>query len=343
MSETATDTPKPIGLALQGGGAHGAFTWGVLDTLLADGRLAVEGISGTSAGAMNGTMVAEGLMRGGTEGARESLDRFWGRIAQSGRFGPFARTPFDAMCTPWSLERTPGYILFDAVSRYLSPYQFNPLNLNPLLDILEQDVDFDAVRHCDAVKLFVSATSVRSGKIRVFEGAELTPQAVMASAALPQVFQAVEVEGEPFWDGGYMGNPAIFPLIYNCEARDILLVQVNPIERADTPRTMPEIQDRLNEITFNATLMREMRAIAFVTDLLDSHAIDSHKYKRLRLHRIDVPADMAALDVSTKFNAERPFLDHLRALGHQAARDWLDAHAGDVGHRDTIDIATDYL
>jgi len=343
VSEGTTQSPKPIALALQGGGAHGAFTWGVLETLLTDGRLSIEGISGTSAGAMNGTMVAEGLRLDGPAGACRSLARFWEQVARLGRFGPMARTPLDAMCTPWSLEYTPGYMVFDTISRYLSPYQFNPLNLNPLLDILEQDVDFDAVRHCDAIKLFVSATSVQSGKIRVFDGAELTPRAVMASAALPQVFQAVEIDGEAYWDGGFMGNPAIFPLIYNCAATDVLLVQINPIERATTPKTTPEIQDRLNEITFNATLMREMRAIAFVTELLDRHEIDDGKYKRLRLHRIDVPPEMAAFDVSTKFNAERPFLEHLRDIGQKAARDWLDAHAADVGHRDTIDIAADYL
>jgi NTE family protein len=335
--------PKPVTLALQGGGAHGAFTWGVLDRLLADGRLSIEGISGTSAGAMNGTMVAEGLMSDGAEGARGALERFWREVARLGRFGPMTRTPFDALAGPWNLDHTPGYMMFDAVSRYLSPYQFNPMNLNPLLDVLREHVDFARVRACDAVKLFVSATNVNSGKIRVFEKSELTPEAVMASAALPHVFQAVEVEGESYWDGGYMGNPAIYPLIYNCTAPDVVLVQINPVARESTPTTTPEINDRLNEITFNATLMREMRAIAFVTRLLDEGRLDNAHYRRIYVHRIEVPSEMAHLTVSSKFNAEWAFLSHLRDLGWREAEAWLDKNIADIGTRSTIDIESDYL
>jgi len=339
----AADEAKRITLALQGGGAHGAYTWGVLDRLLADDRIAIEGISGTSAGAMNATVLAEGLMTDGREGARRALAHFWSKVSEVGRFGPFMRTPFDAWMNHWNLEYAPGYVLFDAISRYLSPYQFNPLNYNPLLDILERHVDFDRVRHCDAVKLFIAATNVRSGKIRVFENAELTPKAVMASAALPHVYQAVELDGEAYWDGGYMGNPALYPLIYNCESRDILIVQINPIERAETPTTTPEILDRLNEITFNSTLMREMRAIHFVGKLLAEHQLDPERYKRMLIHRINVPEEMKKLTISSKYNAEWEFLRHLHDLGRAQAGRWLATHFDALGERTTVDIEGDYL
>jgi NTE family protein len=336
--------PKPVTLALQGGGAHGAFTWGVLDRLLADERLSIAGISGTSAGAMNGAMVAEGLMcNGGAETARSELERFWRAISRMGRFAPFARTPLDAMADPWNLDYAPGYVMFDAISRYLSPYQFNPMNLNPLQDLLAEVVDFERVRACDRMALYVSATNVRTGKIRVFDRTELTPAAVMASAALPHVFQAVEIDGEPYWDGGYMGNPAIFPLIYGCETPDVVLVQVNPLQRETTPTTTPEINDRLNEITFNATLMREMRAIAFVTELVDAGRLDPSRYKRLYVHRVDVPSEMRSLTASSKFNAEWDFVTYLRDLGRRQAAQWIDANIDALGVRSTVNIESDYL
>jgi NTE family protein len=336
--------PKPVTLALQGGGAHGAFTWGVLDRLLADDRLYIEGISGTSAGAMNGAMVAEGLMcNGGPESARSELERFWREIARMGRFAPFVRTPLDAWIDPWNLDASPGYVLFDAISRYLSPYQFNPLNVNPLQDLLADVVDFERVRACDRMALYVSATNVRTGKIRVFDKTELTPEVVMASAALPHVFQAVEVDGEPYWDGGYMGNPAIFPLIYGCDTPDVVLVQVNPVQRETTPTTMPEINDRLNEITFNATLMREMRAIAFVTELVDAGRLDPGRYKRLYMHRVDVPSEMRSLTASSKFNAEWDFIAYLRDLGRRQASEWIEANIDAIGVQSTVNIESDYL
>ena len=335
--------PKRICLALQGGGAHGAFTWGVLETLLADERLEIDGISGTSAGAMNGTVVAEGLMQGGRQGALDALHRFWAAVAHVGRFAPMTRTPFDWLGDSWKIEHSPGYVLFDLISRYLSPYQFNPLNYNPLLGILREHVDFEAVRRCDKVRLFVSATNVRSGKIRVFDNTELTPDAVMASACLPHLFQAVEIDGDPYWDGGYMGNPAIYPLIYHCDSRDVVIVQVNPIEREETPTTTPDILDRLNEITFNSTLMREMRAIHFVGKLLEHHEVDPARYKRMLLHRVDVPAAMKDLGAASKMNAEWDFLTFLRDLGRRQGKHWLERNFDDLGQRTTIDLENDYL
>lgn len=335
--------PRPVTLALQGGGAHGAFTWGVLDRLLEDDRLTIEGISGTSAGAMNGTMLAEGVMSDGAEGGRAALHRFWRAVSRIGRFGPVVRTPFDGLAGPWGLDHAPGYVLFDAISRYFSPYQFNPLNLNPLQDLLESEVDFERVRACDRLALYVGATNVHTGKIRIFERSELTPAMVMASAAIPHVFQAVEIEGEAFWDGGYMGNPAIYPLIYGCTSPDVLLVQVNPINRSDTPTTMPEINDRLNEVTFNATLMREMRAIAFITRLLDDGLLDQSRYKRMYIHRIDVPDEMNHFSVSSKYNAEWEFVTYLRDIGRREAGRWLDHHAESIGRESTVNIEEDYL
>ena len=334
---------RPISLALQGGGAHGAYTWGVLDRLLEDERLEVEGVSGTSAGAMNAAVLADGLMEGGRDGARRALERFWSAVAEIGRFGPLVRTPFDMVGHRWNLDHSPGYVLFDALSRYLSPYQFNPMNWNPLLDALRRQVNFERVRACDRTKLFIAATSVTSGKIRVFHTDELTAEAVMASACLPHVFQAVEVEGDAYWDGGYMGNPAIYPLIYNCDSRDVVIVQVNPIERDEVPTTTPDILDRLNEVTFNSTLMREMRAIAFVDRLLAEHRLDERRYKRMLMHRVDVAEEMRELSVSSKMNAEWDFLVHLRDLGRREAGAWLKRNYAALGRRATVDIEADYL
>jgi len=331
-----------VNLALQGGGAHGAFTWGVLDRLLEEDDLVIDGISGTSAGAMNAAVVADGMARGGHAAAREHLRHFWEAVIHMGRFGPFVRTPLDLMGVPWNMEHSPGYMVFDAISRYFSPYQFNPLNWNPLLDMLRQAIDFDRVRACDCIKLFIGATAVRTGKLRVFHTHELTPEAIMASACLPQVFQAVEIDGEPYWDGGYMGNPALFPLIYNCDAADIVVVQVNPLTREEVPTSTPQIMDRVNEISFNATLMREMRAINFVSQLVEAHRLEGNGYKSVRMHRVDVPEAMQRLSAASKLNAERGFLEQLRQWGREQADAWLAAHRGDLGVRSTIDMEADY-
>ncbi|SDF98481.1 NTE family protein [Limimonas halophila] len=333
--------PIRVNLALQGGGAHGAFTWGVLDRLLEEPDIVIDGVSGTSAGAMNAAVLADGMARGGNQGARERLAQFWDTVIHMGRFGPLVRTPLDAMAVPWNMEYSPGYMIFDAISRYFSPYQFNPMNWNPLLAMLRETIDFDRVRACDCIKLFVAATAVRTGKLRVFHTREMTPEAVMASACLPHVFQAVEIDGEPYWDGGYMGNPALFPLIYNCDASDIMIVQVNPLARDETPTTTPAILDRVNEISFNATLMREMRAIDFVSRLVAEHKLESDGHKPVRLHRVDVPEPMRHLSAASKLNAERSFLNQLHAWGREQADGWLADHRRDLGARSTIDIERD--
>ncbi len=342
-SKGAPKRRKTICLALQGGGSHGAFTWGVLDRLLQDERIEIEGISGTSAGAMNAAVAADGLVRDGRNGARAALMQFWEAVARLGRFGPIQRGPFEVASGTWNLQDSPSHIMLDWVSRFLSPYQFNPLNYNPLLETLRSTIDFDNVRRCTKLHLFIAATSVRSGKIRIFENQDLSAEAIMASACLPHLFQAVEVDGEPYWDGGYMGNPALYPLIYNCETRDVVIIQVNPMVRNEVPTTTPDILDRLNEISFNSSLMREMRAIAFVSRLVEENRLDQSRYKRMLIHRIDVAEEMNALGASSKLNAELKFLHYLRDLGRAEADTWLARNFDALGERSTVDIGTDYL
>ncbi|QIB36103.1 patatin-like phospholipase family protein [Ancylobacter pratisalsi] len=334
---------KVLNLALQGGGAHGAFTWGVLDRLLEDGRIAIEGISGTSAGAMNAAVLATGLARGGNEGGREALHRYWRAVSKDGRTSPLQRTLLDRLMGNWSLNANPSYIAFDVMSRFLSPYDFNPLNINPLMDLIEEHVDFDALQSCNHVHVFVSATNVHTGKVRVFSKHELTAQAIMASACLPFMFQAVEIDGVPYWDGGYMGNPAIFPFYNVVRTDDILLVQINPIIRRETPKTARDINNRMNEITFNASLLAQLRAADFVTRLLKSGNLNRKGdgidgYRDLRIHRIDGAERLVALDASTKMNAEWEFLLYLKAVGREVAEAFLEKHFDDIGVRSTLDI-----
>jgi len=338
-----TTDRKPLCLALQGGGSHGAFTWGVLDRLLEDDRIEIEGISGTSAGAMNAVVLADGLMRDGRAAARETLRRFWTEVGRIGRFGPIARGPFEQATGNWNLDTSPSYLWLDMVSRFFSPYQFNPLNFNPLQEALNEVVDFESVRTCEKIKLFIATTNVHSGKIRIFENAELSPEAVMASACLPHLFQAVQIDGEAYWDGGYMGNPALYPLIYGCRSRDIAIIQINPLNREEVPRTTTEILDRLNEISFNSSLMREMRAIDFVSRLVEEHRLDETRYKRMLIHRIEAGDEMRDLGASTKLNAETAFLEHLFEIGRAVCGDWLARNFDFLGVSSTVDIGADYL
>ncbi len=333
---------RTLNLALQGGGAHGAFTWGVLDRLFEDGRFAVEGISGTSAGAMNAAVVAYGLAKGGAQGARDALADFWDRIAAAACLSPLQPSLLDRWLSVGNMDFSPAWMAFDNLSRLVSPYEFNRFNVNPLRRVLTDVVDFEwLAAQCaqERVKLFLSATTVRNGKIKVFSGAEISAQAVMASACLPFMFQAVAIDGEDYWDGGYMGNPPIYPLIYHTRSRDVLLVQINPVNIDATPRTAPEIFDRINEISFNSSLMRELRAIAFVTKLIDDGHLDPERYKRMNLHLVEAEAALAEFNVSSKLNADRAFLRWLFRLGRERAGLWLDAHADKVGCESSLQIA----
>lgn len=334
---------KRVNLALQGGGSHGAFTWGVLDRLLDDGRIEFDSISGTSAGAMNAVVLAGGWAENGRAGAKERLARFWNRIADVGSLSPVQRTVIDTLMGNWRIDTSPGYVAADLMGRVLSPYQTNPLNLNPLRAILADTVDIDLVRHASGLKLYLSATNVHTGKVKVFDNSALSIDAVMASACLPFLFKAVEIDGEHYYDGGYMGNPAIHPLAYNSDCRDVVIVQINPLYRPEVPQTAREILDRVNEITFNASLMREMRAVHFVNRLIAGGKLDPRAYRITRIHMIQGGDELAALHASTKLNSERLFLHHLRDIGRRVAGEWIEANLDCVGVESTVDVRGVFL
>jgi NTE family protein len=334
---------KPISLALQGGGAHGAFTWGVLDKLIEDGRLSFEAISGASAGAMNAVVLADGWLDGGPDGARAKLEAFWKAMSLDGSLGAAQRRALERFLAPSPLNAFgAGTFWLDLFRQSSSPYGFNPLNINPLRDFLASEIDFERVRSCKAFRLHISATHVETGKVKVFESRELTADHVMASACLPTVFQAVIIDGEAYWDGGYMGNPALFPLFYGTGSSDILLVQINPIERKGVPRTPTEIRNRLNEITFNAPLLREFRAIDFVARLIDEGKLSTDDYKRVLIHRIALSEALSEIDASSKLTAKWDFFVMLRDAGRRAASRWLKRRFDDVGVRSTIDLRAEY-
>ena len=329
---------KPIALALQGGGAHGAFTWGVLDKLLEDGRLSIDAITGTSAGAMNAAVLAQGFTQNGPDGARETLETFWHALSVMGQHSPIRRSFADMLTGNWSLDASPAYNILDVMSRIVSPYDANPFDINPLLDLLNETIDFDKVRKCNDIALFVSATNVRNGKIKVFNGPELTADMLMASACLPHLYKSVRIGGEIYWDGGYMGNPPIFPLFYNTSIADIMIIQINPIERDEEPMSAREIHNRVNEISFNSSLLRELRTIDFVTRLIEDGKLDAKHYTHSRMHRIEASDEINPLSASSKLNTEWEFLCHLRDIGRNSCSTWLDANYDQVGKSATLDL-----
>lgn len=347
------NSKKTMNLALQGGGAHGAYTWGVLDYLLEDDRLDFEGISATSAGAMNAAALAYGKTQGDAETAREVLEHFWREISLSGSvFSPVKRTPWEwgsgmnPFMSDWSLANSPAFSLFQGLTHALSPYQFNPYNINPLKDVLEKTIDFDIVHACNCVKLFVTATDVENGTPRIFENEEINIDVLLASSALPFLFHAIEIDGHHYWDGGYMGNPSLWPLFYHAQSRDILMVHVNPIQREGLPREAYTIENRVNEITFNTALIKELRAIDFVKKLVNEDMLkDEYKdqYKDILLHSIRADKVMRDLSIASKFDTDWHFLIYLRDLGREQAKLWLDAHFKDIGKRASVDIQKDYL
>jgi NTE family protein len=340
-ARVAAGGPKKINLALQGGGAHGAFTWGVIDHILDDGRLAIEGISGASAGAVNAVMLADGLARGGPAEAKQRLADFWRAASLGGDLPPLQRAVVERLFSFLPLEGSPVAAWFDALSRYLSPYDLNPLNINPLKELIERFVDFDAVGKSQ-LALFVSATNVHTGRLRIFPREKITADVIMASACLPFLFRAVEIDGEPYWDGGYLANPAIFPFFYATESEDVLLVQINPLERKEVPTSRKDIMNRVNEITFNSSLMSEFRAIEFVDRLIDqgrlSRGTGPGKYRRMNVHRIVLDRLGKHLDADTKLSTDYDFFEMLRQSGKRAARRFLDAHFDDLGRRSTFDL-----
>ncbi len=333
--------PFKINLALQGGGAHGAVTWGVLQRILEDDRLEVEAISGSSAGAVNAAALAYGLHKNGRDGALETLEQVWRRISDAGRlYSPMHSTPSDAFGIS-AIANALTYQMFEMLTRSFSPYQFNPFNINPLKDILEDTIDFDSLRQCKVTKLFLAATNVRSGKVKVFETKDVSADVVGASTCLPFMFKAVEIDGEHYWDGGYMGNPVLFPFFYEAASSDVLIVHVNPIERDEVPTTPSAIMNRINEISFNSSLMRELRAISFVHKLLDDGWLkDTHRdrLRDVRIHSIRSDKALVDFDISTKFRIDWAFLTDLKKRGYDIADAWLRENCAKVGKQSSVDL-----
>ena len=332
-------TKKNVKLALQGGGSHGAFSWGVLDYLLEDDSLHIEAVSGTSAGAMNAVALADGMATGGPAEARKRLESFWSATSTAARFSPVRRSPIDIMMGNWSLDNSPGFLLSEYLSQQFSPYDFNPFDFNPLRDVVAGAINFDRVNDPGGIKLFLTATNVRTGRPKIFRQPGITLDCVMASACLPFLFKAVEIDGEAYWDGGYMGNPALFPLVDECEAGDVVLIQINPFYRPEIPRSAGDIRNRLNEITFNASLFKELRSLAFLWEIIHHENLERERYRDIYVHAIHDADTMLALRVSSKMNAEWAFLTYLRDRGRQAARNWLGQHYDDLGTRNTLDIS----
>src|ERR1700688_3662270 len=328
--------PILVDLALQGGGSHGAFTWGVLDRLLEEPWLGIDGISGTSAGAMNAAVLVDGHAKGGAAGARTALENFWRRVSEAARFSPLRRGPLDMILGRWTLDSSPIYVAMDLMSRLVSPYDLNPMGNNPLRGILAETIDFERLARAPT-KLFITATNVRTGRGHVFKNNAVTPDVLLASACLPTMFQAVEIDGEPYWDGGYSGNPTITPLIRESDAHDTILVQINPRERTDTPRTANDILNRLNEISFNSPLMKELRMIALLHEVADPGHGEGARWAGMRTHLImsDALTDFGA---SSKLNAEWEFVSLLKEEGRKSADAFLTAHGEDIGKHSTADF-----
>ncbi len=333
---------RALNLALQGGGAHGALTWGVLDALLEDGRFDIDGVSGTSAGAMNAVVLAQGLMDGGAQGARMALDRFWHAVAA-------AAPPGLSLARGQGVETAPMVRLMMQWTQYFTPAQINPLGLDPLADIVRKQIDFERLRRKSPIKLFIAATQVRTGKLKIFRNAQIRPEVLLASACLPTLQRTVMVDGEPYWDGGYAGNPTVFPLFYECHSPDTLLVLLNPLERKHLPDTAAEIAGRVAEVGFNAAFLREMRMFALLQSQLPKRWLGfslsalERRLRRAHFHMVDGGQALIDYDPGTKLTAGLPLFGKLKALGQQHGKAWLAAHAGEVGQRSSVNIGALFL
>ncbi len=332
---------KIVNLALQGGGSHGAFTWGVLDRLLEESRLEFEGVTGTSAGAVNAVVFADGLAAGGREGAREALRVYWQKVSALSARGPWAPSIIDKANPDYGLEHSLGFIFLEPMTHFASPYQMNPLNINPFKDLLAKAINFERVRQQTAVKLFLCATNVQTAKVKIFYGKEIDVPHLLASTCLPLLMQAVEVEGEFYWDGSYAGNPAIFPLVYDCDARDILMVHITPAERPGVPTTSLSIMNRMQEISFNTALIREMRTIAFLNKQIEDGKMGAGK--RMLVHLIEAEDLIRGFSWSSRLNSDWDFLLHLREMGRMRADQWLAANFDRIGQDSTVDLYEKYF
>jgi NTE family protein len=325
-----------LNLALQGGGAHGAFTWGVLDRLLEEEHIQMAAVSGTSAGAMNGVVMAHGLAQGGRSGAREALHRFWTELG--------SQTPFNWLTTGDgdSLRFTPVARWFMRLSQFVSPYDANPMGLNPLRDLLVQQIDFERLRQPGALPLFVAATQAKTGRLRVFDSSQLSVDAVLASACLPAIHHAVEIDGEPYWDGGYSANPAVFPLLQANRAVDTLLVLLSPLRHLGALRSTADIQRRAQDIAFDNTFLREMHMLAHVREMARQSLWMRGRFERrvlrARFHLVEDPDGLGGLAGETRLMAHRQFLERLRDAGRARAQAWLDESGATLGRSSSVDI-----
>ncbi len=338
---------KNVNIALQGGGAHGALAWGILDMLLEDGRIDVEGFTSSSAGTMNALAFAQGMMEGGRDGARAKLEEFWSEISKVGVFfSPVHTNPMEKFLGFGSAENPFAYFMFDTMTRMFSPYQFNPLDINPLRDVLLRVIDFEKIRACDKLKLFTSATNVRTGKVHIFHGKEMSIDVALASSCLPFLFKAVEIRGEYYWDGGYTGNPALYPLFYETKSDDIILIPLNPMYREEIPTSAPTIMNRINEISFNDSLLKELRAIEFVKRLIEQDMIKDEfkgQYKNLLVHSIRADDMMKKFSITSKFDTDWDFLIKLRDAGRAGMKNWLDQNFDNLGVRPSVDLKQELL
>lgn len=328
-----------VDLALQGGGSHGAFTWGVLDRLLEEERIDLEAVSGTSAGAMNAAVMVHGHLQGGRAGAQQALETFWRRVSEAAALSPLKRGPLDVLLGRWTLDNSPAYLAMDIATRIFSPYDLDVGLPNPLAAILSETVDFEALKRAP-IKLFITATNVHTGRPRVFRNADLSTDALLASACLPLMFQAVEIEGEAYWDGGYSGNPTMTPLIDECVSDDTIIVGINPVQRPGVPKSARDILNRLNEVAFNAVLLKELQMMALLRSVADPGNEKTAHWARMRVHLIRSEL-LATLGASSKLNAEWDFLVMLRDEGRRAAEAFLAQHGAALGQRSTLPI--DYL
>ncbi|MEM9102260.1 MAG: patatin-like phospholipase family protein [Pseudomonadota bacterium] len=340
---------KSINLALQGGGAHGAFAWGVLDKLCEDGRLTVDGLSAASAGSMNAAVYSYGRMLGGLDGAREALYNFWKDISNTGaQLNPIKPTWWEQFFGGWEyIDHSLSYIMFENFTKTFSPYEFNPFNFNPLRDVLSRHVNFDELKYCNSTRMFICATNVRTNKIKVFRNEEISCDAVLASACLPMLFQAVEIDGEAYWDGGYMGNPALYPLVYHTKTEDIAIIHINPIYREEIPKSSRAIFNRINEISFNSSLLREMRSINFVKKIVENDWIkpeyrDHFHFTHLKMHSIRADDVTSDFSIGSKFSPDWQFLCHLRDRGREVARHWLSKNYEFIGVESTVDLSQEF-
>ncbi len=340
-TQTRPAGEKVVNLALQGGGSHGAFTWGVLDRLLEEDILAFEGITATSAGAVNAVVMVDGLAAGGREQAKASLRRYWQKVSELSARGLFKPSIVDKANPDFGLEHSFGFMFFEPLTYFASPYQMNPFNYNPLKDLLAEAIDFERVRRQNKVKLFIAATNVETAKIKIFSGKDIGVQEVLASTCLPLLMQAVEIDGAHYWDGSYAGNPAIFPLVYECDSPDILLVHITPAERPGIPTTSPAIMNRMQEISFNTALIREMRTIAYLNRLVDEGQLGAGR--RLLVHSIEAEDAVRKFSWSSRLNSDWKFLSHLHALGRTRADQWLAANFEQIGVKSTVDLQAKYF